>query len=186
MSGLPRRARSTGAGDPQDRRLIGPATAAARRRGVVYAATDAGRGELHRWLTGPAPAPRTRDKALLMAFFLSSLEPQEAAAHLDGQAWRAARRGTELAELRRAVQADNSPLAQDGGLALEYGIRAARVQGEWAVWAAEQLTGTVRPEGRPARARTAKAVNTASPANAEGSQDVEHVKDVKDTERGRP
>lgn len=120
--------------------LIGPATAGARRRGVVYAATDAGRSELHRWLTGPLPTPRPRDEALLMALFLSNLDPGDAAARLDGQAWRAARHGAELEALRRAMQAGRSPLAQDGGLALEYGIRAARMQGEWAAWAAEQLT----------------------------------------------
>lgn len=45
---------------------------------VIYSLTEAGRAELHDWLTTPHAPPPTRDSFLLQALFLDTVEPQEA------------------------------------------------------------------------------------------------------------
>jgi DNA-binding PadR family transcriptional regulator len=51
----------------------------------VYHLTDAGRAELHRWLTSPLPPADTREPFLIQVFFAGNLSDDEALALLEGE-----------------------------------------------------------------------------------------------------
>ncbi|GAA2708987.1 MULTISPECIES: PadR family transcriptional regulator [Streptomyces] len=111
-----------------------------------YAITEAGRAELRRWLTETAPERTRRSEAMLRVFFLDLLTPLEAVAYLSGEAERVARQHAGMRELERSVDWSDGPLAVNGRLALEYGLRFTAMYEEWARWAAAQVEERIRQE----------------------------------------
>jgi PadR family transcriptional regulator AphA len=104
-----------------------------------YEITDAGRTELHRWLTGARPDRSNRNEAMLRVFFLWTLQPSEAVAFLEREADAYDAGLLALERLDAAVPWDASGSDQMGRIALEQGLRWSAMMAEWAAWAAEQL-----------------------------------------------
>jgi DNA-binding PadR family transcriptional regulator len=104
-----------------------------------YAITDEGLAELRHWLVETEPDRVRRSETLLRVFFLGTLTPLEAAAFLGVEAARAAADHAALARLEADVDWGDDHVSVYGRLALEFGLRLAVMQEEWARWAAEQL-----------------------------------------------
>ncbi|MFI1969882.1 PadR family transcriptional regulator [Streptomyces cinnamoneus] len=104
-----------------------------------YEITEEGLAELRRWLSEAQPEKARRSESLLRVFFLNLLTPLEAVAYLSMEAERAAGRHAALKEVEATVEWDDDPLAVNGRLALEYGLRLTAMHEEWARWAAEQV-----------------------------------------------
>ncbi|MFD7164999.1 PadR family transcriptional regulator [Streptomyces violascens] len=104
-----------------------------------YAITEAGRSELHRWLTEVEPVRTRRSDSLLRVFFLGELTRVEAKAYLLTEAERSAQQLAGLKEAESAIDWGDDPISVHGRLALEYGKRLSAMHEEWARWAAEQL-----------------------------------------------
>ncbi|MEV5750362.1 PadR family transcriptional regulator [Actinoallomurus sp. NPDC052308] len=104
-----------------------------------YAITDAGRAELHHWMTEVEPAQVNRSDMLLRVFFLGVLDPDEARTYLHSRAEVADQRHRALAELREFVAQGDDPLSVYGLLALEWGLRFTATQREWAEWAEQEI-----------------------------------------------
>lgn len=123
-------------------------TEAGPRGSKRYAATDAGRGAVVRWLEEHPPSAVLRSERMLRVFFLWMLRPKDAAAYLRREAQR------HRAELERylrtaaKIPADADPADRWARIALEAGIRFDRTMAEWADWAAAE----VEREPAPARA----------------------------------
>jgi PadR family transcriptional regulator AphA len=114
-------------------------TGSGARNRREYGITDAGRAELHRWLTDADPDLAFRSAALLRVFFLWTLSRQEGAAYLEQFARANHGRLTALEAIRDNVEWVGDPVQICGWLILEYGIRGSRTAEEWAHWATEQL-----------------------------------------------
>jgi len=104
-----------------------------------YAITAEGRAELRHWLGEVPPAPNRRSEVLLRVFFLGMLTPQEAEDYLRGRAAVAIDLRAELSELAKTINPESGPLAVYGRLALEWALRYAAMQEEWATWAVEEV-----------------------------------------------
>lgn len=104
-----------------------------------YRITDAGRDELHRWLTTATADRVNRSEVMLRVFFLWTLSPDEAAAHLDRLAATSRQALAGLDALDDHVPWDASGSDLMGRLALEQGRRTATTMAEWADWAADQV-----------------------------------------------
>ncbi|MFI6049852.1 PadR family transcriptional regulator [Streptomyces violascens] len=104
-----------------------------------YAITEAGRSELHRWLTEVEPVRTRRSDSLLRVFFLGELSRVEAKTYLLTEAERSAQQLAGLKEAESAIDWGDDPISVHGRLALEYGKRLSAMHEEWARWAAEQL-----------------------------------------------
>lgn len=104
-----------------------------------YRVTAAGREELLRWITHPEDDPQYRSASLLRVFLLAHVPAEHAADYLLHIARRADDDLERYVALRDSVpwgtDADTSGYAR---AALEYGIRKATMEGEWARWAAAQ------------------------------------------------
>jgi DNA-binding PadR family transcriptional regulator len=111
-----------------------------------YAITDEGLAELRYWLTETEPDRARRSEALLRVFFLGVLTPLEATAYVGLEAARAAEARTSLEALRGAVDRGEDQRSVYGRLALEYGLRLAAMQEEWAKWAVGQIEARPRPQ----------------------------------------
>jgi PadR family transcriptional regulator, regulatory protein AphA len=104
-----------------------------------YALTEAGLTELRRWLTETKPKKTRRNEAMMRVFFLDVLTKDQAVAYLTGMATQAAQNGEQLKALEESIGWDDSGLAVYGHLALEWGLRNAAMQREWAQWAADKI-----------------------------------------------
>jgi PadR family transcriptional regulator AphA len=104
-----------------------------------YAATDAGRDELRRWLTETSPRRVSRDEGILRVFFLGSIGQDQARAYLRGQAEGARWEYGELLSLEKSMDWSQDTMAEFGRLALEFGKRYMAMRLEWAEWALDQL-----------------------------------------------
>jgi PadR family transcriptional regulator AphA len=113
-------------------------TGARNRR--EYGITDAGRAELHDWLTDPGLDIAFRSAALLRVFFLWTLTRQEGTAYLERFGRQNQDRLAALEAMRDNVEWVGDPAQVCGWLILEFGIRGSRTAEEWARWATEQLT----------------------------------------------
>ena len=103
-----------------------------------YAITDAGRAELHRWMTSPQDDPVFRSAQLLRVFLLNELPEAQARAYLE------AVRAHADSELKRYEQIrDGHGWSRDEAFfaraALENGLRFNRMQSEWASWVLAEL-----------------------------------------------
>ncbi|AEV86474.1 PadR family transcriptional regulator [Actinoplanes sp. SE50] len=104
-----------------------------------YRITAAGRDALDAWLTTPDSAPSYRSALLLRVFFLSLAGPERAAGFFRDQADLAGQRLSGYHDLVESRTWDAGTLERYGRIALEYGIRLAAMQRDWAIWAAGQL-----------------------------------------------
>ncbi|MFI6324977.1 PadR family transcriptional regulator [Nonomuraea sp. NPDC050556] len=104
-----------------------------------YAITDAGRAELHHWITEVTPVTIGRSDVLLRVFFLGQLSPDEARTYLREQAERAVRNHEMLTGILPLVEGGEDNLSVYGRLALEWGLRFTTTQREWAEWAEKQI-----------------------------------------------
>lgn len=103
-----------------------------------YVVTPAGRDELRRWLTETEPVRQRRNDTLLRVFFLGELSTQEAVGFLEREAERCAGDRAALEEVEKTI-GRVEPFSVNGRLALEFGLRLAAMQEEWARWAAAQV-----------------------------------------------
>ncbi|MCV7430202.1 PadR family transcriptional regulator [Mycolicibacterium bacteremicum] len=100
----------------------------------VYQVTEAGRGELLRWITNPQDDPPYRSPELLRIFLLGELPPAEAAAHVRGLAEYAESELARLTALRDSLRCAETEGDFFGLAALQYGLRFQAMQAEWARW----------------------------------------------------
>jgi PadR family transcriptional regulator, regulatory protein AphA len=110
-----------------------------------YALTEAGRAELRHWMTETKPTRVTRNDMLLRVFFLNVLTPLEALTYLETEAARATAQYGALKELEAAVDWGDDPIAANGRIALEYGLRLNVMREEWARWAADRIQRAHEP-----------------------------------------
>jgi len=105
-----------------------------------YAITDAGRTELHRWLTDTEPERVRRNESTLRVFFLGSVAPDEARAYLEREAELAAEQLAVFRELAESVEWAAMPVwVRFSRVALEQGIRVTEANLAWARWAADEV-----------------------------------------------
>ncbi len=104
-----------------------------------YEISDAGRAELHRWLTGDRPDRSNRNEAMLRVFFLWTLNDDEAVTFLEREA-DAYRDGlNSLERLDTVIPWSKGGSDRMGRIALEQGLRWSKMMSDWATWAAEQI-----------------------------------------------
>ncbi|OFJ53504.1 PadR family transcriptional regulator [Mycolicibacterium grossiae] len=105
----------------------------------AYRVTDAGRADLVRWITHPADDPPYRSAPLLRVFLLDQVPTDQARSYLEQLA---AHADDELARYERIRDETAWDDGADGDFygraALEYGLRTAAMEAEWARWAARQ------------------------------------------------
>jgi PadR family transcriptional regulator, regulatory protein AphA len=105
--------------------------AAAPRGGRVYEVTDAGLGEVRRWLRETEPSRTVRNESALRLFFLWLLEPDEADAYLRAEVEQARATLDELERIAAQEDPDN-PKTRAYRTALDLGLHTARARLEWA------------------------------------------------------
>ena len=112
----------------------------------TYAATDAGRAELRRWLLEPPDTTRkVRSEPVLRMFLLSALEPEDAVTVLRRIADMTAAEAAELRAVRELAGPPRRDAEGFGILAAEFGLRQYDAVHGWALWAIEQLEGAAAP-----------------------------------------
>ena len=98
-----------------------------------YRVTEQGRAALAQWLTHPQDDPPHRSAPLLRVFLLGELPPDQARDHLVAIA---AHADSELARLQHQHDSlqpwGDSDEEFYGGAALQYGLRTAEMEGDWA------------------------------------------------------
>ena len=109
------------------------------RRRKEYRVTEQGLRELRAWLVAPTRQQPSRSELLLKVFFFDLASAEQARAVLAEREERAVAHHARLTELGGALEEDDGPLSGNGRIALEYGLRRAEMEREWARWAAEQL-----------------------------------------------
>ncbi|MEC3982257.1 PadR family transcriptional regulator [Amycolatopsis sp. H20-H5] len=129
--------------------LVEVAAEGARGR-KEYAITEAGLAELRHWLVEVEPTSVRRSDMLLRVFFLGELPPRQAEGYLRGRAAAAAELEAGYRALGEQIGHKTSPLAVYGRVALEWGLRFAEMQREWAEWAVREVTAAnVEAAGAP-------------------------------------
>ncbi|MCD0481472.1 hypothetical protein LO771_03375 [Streptacidiphilus sp. ASG 303] len=86
----------------------------------------------------------------MRVFFLDQVSPGQGRAYLERERRLAGERHRALRELADALAGEPDPLAVNGLLALEWGLRFTRMQEEWAEWAAERLAAAPAAAPPPA------------------------------------
>ncbi len=98
-----------------------------------YRVTDAGRSELVRWVTNSQDDPPHRSAPLLRVFLLGEIPPDQAREYMLSMAADADSELDRLRDLRDALAPwGDSDAEFYGGAALEYGLQAATMVGDWA------------------------------------------------------
>jgi DNA-binding PadR family transcriptional regulator len=104
-----------------------------------YRVTKAGREDLLRWMTAADDDPTYRSSGLLRIFLLGEMPPGLARAHVVAVAERAEATLTRYEKLRDCLDWDDSDGDFYGRAALEYGIRRAVMDADWAKWLVKQI-----------------------------------------------
>jgi DNA-binding PadR family transcriptional regulator len=112
-----------------------------------YAITDAGRAELHRWMTSPQDDPAFRSAGLLRVFLLGELGAAQAREYLESLRAQAESEHERYEQIRDSYEWSDDDADFFGRAALENGLRSARLRSEWASWVLDGL------ERRSKRAR---------------------------------
>jgi DNA-binding PadR family transcriptional regulator len=105
------------------------------RRRKEYTLTAAGHAEWLCWMRDDPNSRPRRSEMLLRVFFLNLVSDQESDGILGRVESGAHAYENELVSLRQELENQEGPLSDNGALALEYGVRLARMQQEWARWA---------------------------------------------------
>jgi DNA-binding PadR family transcriptional regulator len=109
-------------------------TAVGPRGRKEYAATDAGRAELLRWILDSGDDPPVRSAELLRVFLLSEIPADKARKHMMAAAEQADAELKHLEQLRDSVSWTAGDTDFYASAALEYGQRQATMAGDWARW----------------------------------------------------
>lgn len=107
-------------------------TAVGPRGRKEYRVTSAGRAELRRWITDSSDDPPLRRPDLLRVFLLGELPPAAARRYAAAFAEHARSELDRLETLRDSLRWDDDDAAFYGRAALEYGLRLAAMEAEWA------------------------------------------------------
>ncbi|NUM43288.1 MAG: PadR family transcriptional regulator [Anaerolineales bacterium] len=117
----------------------------------IYRISDAGRAELHHWLTTPLPEQDNREPLLIQVFFGGQLSDEELLALLRHEAQATEERLAVYTMIHRTTLA-NAPSPENARafflsmLTLEYGLRSNQVLLEWLNNALQQIeAGTFTP-----------------------------------------
>ena len=108
------------------------------RRRKSYRATDAGVGEVRRWLTDVEVDHTLRLEPVLRSVFFWLMTPDELAAHLEKEAafyHDLAQKYRELAAAKDRGEYGDSPQTKSIRIAAEAGVRLHQALGDWATWA---------------------------------------------------
>ncbi len=109
----------------------------------VYAPTDTGRAALSDWLKSPLDGP-TRNARLLQVFLLSEVDHQTAVGFFESVIAEADERLAHLevilADVASCPPDDRSPANEFARIALEYGLRHYRSEGDWARWSLDRIS----------------------------------------------
>ena len=108
-----------------------------------YRVTEAGRAELLRWITNPADDPPIRRPGLLRVFLLGQIPADEARAYVAAFAEHAETDLTRYEHQRDSVPWSDDPADAPadffGRAALEYGLRNAVMEADWARWLIDEM-----------------------------------------------
>lgn len=113
-----------------------------------YRATPAGRAELVRWIGESGDGPPVRRPDLLRVFLLGELPAEDARSYASTFAQRAASELKRLENLRDSIAWGESDAAFYGRAALEFGLREATMEEQWARWlvrSIDERRGSMRP-----------------------------------------
>ena len=109
-----------------------------------YRVTDAGRAELIRWVTTPADDPPRRRPDVLRVFLLSEVPVAEARTYVTSVAANAEAELKEYERLRDSVPWSDDDADFYARAALEYGLRDAAMEVQWAHWLVAEIDGRAR------------------------------------------
>jgi DNA-binding PadR family transcriptional regulator len=109
-------------------------TAVGARGRKEYHVTDAGHAELLDWITRPRDTTPIRRPDVLRVFLLGEMPADDARAYVEGVAELADETLSRYEDLRDHVLWDDSPADFYARAALEYGVRNAAVEADWARW----------------------------------------------------
>jgi DNA-binding PadR family transcriptional regulator len=114
-------------------------TAVGARSRKEYRVTDAGRAELLDWITRPRDATPIRRPDVLRVFLLGEMPVDDARAYVAGMAANADDALARYEEIRDSVPWDDCPEDFYARAALEYGLRSAAMEADWARWLMAQI-----------------------------------------------
>ena len=110
-----------------------------------YTITDAGRAELHRWMTSPQDDPAFRSAQLLRVFLLDELPEAQAREYLETVRTYADGELQRYEQIRDGHEWSRGDEAFFARAALENGLRFTRMQSDWASWVLAELEKRSRP-----------------------------------------
>jgi hypothetical protein len=97
---------------------------------------------LRDWLAAPPVDKPVRSDMLLRVFFLNSIPVEQARELFAARRERVRAEQERLREIAVAIAGDSDPISIDGRIALEFGLRKAQMELEWAEWAIDQLNAS--------------------------------------------
>ncbi len=104
-----------------------------------YRATPAGRAELVRWIGEPGDDPPVRRPDLLRIFLLGELPADDARRYASAFAQRSESELRRLEKLRDSIRWGETDAAFYGRAALEFGLRDAAMEEQWARWLVKSI-----------------------------------------------
>ena len=129
------------------------ASAVGARGRKEYAITDAGRAELHRWMTSPDEDPPQRSAVLLRVFLLGELTPSEAREYIESLRDWVEQELRSYEEIRDSSDWSDNDSDFFARVALEHLLRAARRDADWTKWVLDELNRREQA-GQPASSRS--------------------------------
>jgi len=108
-----------------------------------YHVTAAGRTELLRWITHPGDDPPIRRPDVLRIFLLGELPVQQARGYAEAVAAHAEAELTRYQQIRDSVPWTDGDADFYSRAALEYGLRNAAMESEWARWLVDAIDARV-------------------------------------------
>jgi PadR family transcriptional regulator, regulatory protein AphA len=97
-----------------------------------YAITDAGRAELHRWMTSPQDDPPFRSAQLLRVFLLGGLTPAQAREYLESMRSFADAEHARYEQIRDSADWSDDDADFFARAALEHGLQFTWMRSKWA------------------------------------------------------
>ncbi|AQA02730.1 PadR family transcriptional regulator [Mycobacterium sp. MS1601] len=119
-------------------------TAVGARGRKEYGITDSGRAELLDWIARPRDNTPIRRPDVLRVFLLGELPVDDARTYLDGIARAADETLAHYEDIRDSVPWQDCPEDFYARAALEYGLRSAAMEADWARWLIGQIDPTSR------------------------------------------